>query len=48
LSQLRKATLFLLSIVFLFSIIVAAWFAGEDTINGIFAQIHIFQENPPI
>ncbi|MEI2578258.1 glycosyltransferase family 2 protein [Scytonema sp. PRP1] len=46
--QLRKATLFLLSIVFLFSIIVGAWFAGEDTISGIFAQIHLFQENPPI
>ncbi|WP_414585215.1 glycosyltransferase family 2 protein [Scytonema sp. PCC 10023] len=46
--QLRQATLFLLSIVFLFSIIVAAWFAGEDTISGIFAQIHLFQENPPI
>lgn len=46
--KLRKATLFVLSIVFLFSIIVAAWFAGEDTISGIFAQIHLFQENPPI
>ncbi|NJM72975.1 MAG: glycosyltransferase [Scytonema sp. RU_4_4] len=46
--QFRTATLFLLSIVFLFGIIVAAWFAGEDTISRIFAQIHIFQENPPI
>ncbi|WP_017319166.1 glycosyltransferase family 2 protein [Mastigocladopsis repens] len=46
--QLRKATLYLLSIVFLFSIIIAAWFAGEDTISEIFSQIHILQENPPI
>lgn len=46
--KLRKATLFLLGIIFLFSIILAAWFAGENTISGIFAQIYTLQENPPI
>jgi cellulose synthase (UDP-forming) len=46
--QLRKATLFLFSLVFLFGIILAAWFAGEDTISQIFSQIHFLQENPPI
>lgn len=35
----RKATLFLSSIVILSAIIVAAWFAGEDKINAIFAEI---------
>ncbi|ARV62392.1 cellulose synthase catalytic subunit [Nostocales cyanobacterium HT-58-2] len=48
LPRLRKATLVLLSIVFLFSVILAAWFAGEKTISGIFAQISVFQDNPPI
>ena len=42
------ATLLLLGIVVFFSIIITEWFAGEDRISIIFAQLQAFQENPPI
>ncbi|GAB1538910.1 glycosyltransferase [Scytonema sp. NUACC21] len=44
----KKATLFLLSNVIFVSIILVAWFAGEDQISQFFTQIHQLQENPPI
>lgn len=46
--KFRTATLVLLSIVVLSAVIVAAWFAGEGRISGIFAQVHTLQENPPL
>ncbi|MBD2773618.1 glycosyltransferase [Iningainema tapete] len=46
--QLPTATLILLSTVLLSVIIVVGWFAGEDTISVIFAQIYAEQENPPL
>ncbi len=46
--KIRYATLLLLSIVILSAIIVAAWFAGEDKINAIFAEINFLQRNPPM
>jgi len=44
----RAATLFLLSIIILSAIVVGAWFAGEDKINAIFAEINLLQRNPPM
>ncbi|MBE9208274.1 glycosyltransferase [Nostoc sp. LEGE 06077] len=38
----------LLSIVILSGLLVAGWFAGEMRINGFFAQIDIWQMNPPM
>jgi len=46
--KIRIATLFLFSIIFISAIIVAGWFAGEDKINAIFAEINFLQQNPPI
>ncbi len=46
--KIRTATLFLLSIVILSAIVVGAWFAGEDKINAIFAEINFLQRNPPM
>ncbi|AFY52651.1 glycosyl transferase [Rivularia sp. PCC 7116] len=46
--KIRIATLFLSGVVILSAIIVAAWFAGEDKINAIFAQINFLQRNPPM
>lgn len=46
--QLRTATLVLIGIVALSSVVVAAWFAGEGRISGIFAQVQALQENPPL
>lgn len=46
--QLRTATLVLIGIVALSSVVVAAWFAGEGRISGIFAQVHVLQQNPPL
>ncbi len=46
--KIRVATLFLLSIVILSAIIVAAWFTGENKINAIFAEINFLQQNPPM
>jgi cellulose synthase (UDP-forming) len=46
--KVRLATLFLLSIVILSGIVVGAWFAGEDRINAIFAELNFLQRNPPM
>ena len=46
--KLRAATLFLLSTIILSGAVVGAWFAGEDKINAIFAEINFLQRNPPI
>ncbi|BAY18875.1 cellulose synthase (UDP-forming) [Anabaenopsis circularis NIES-21] len=44
----RLVALMLLSIVILSGLLVAGWFAGEMTIDGFFAQIYIWQMNPPM
>lgn len=46
--RLQIATLVMLSMILFFSIVVAAWFAGEGTILEIFTRIHAMQEKPPI
>jgi len=42
------ATLVLLGVVAFVSAIVGAWFSQEGTVSGIFAQINIWQQNPPV
>jgi len=44
----RLATLVMLGIVAFSSLIVGGWFAGEDRIISIFAQLQNFQNNPPV
>lgn len=44
----RTATIVLVGIIACASLIVAGWFAGEGTIEGIFAYLHALQENPPM
>ncbi len=46
--QVHRATFFLLSIFVLFSVVIAAWFAGDDRISHIFAEIHEWQKYPPV
>ncbi len=46
--QTRLATLVMLATVGLSAAIVLAWFAGEGTISGIFAQLQFLQERPPV
>ncbi len=46
--QFHTATLILLGVVLLSGIIVAGWFAGEDRISGIFAQINYWQMHSPM
>ncbi|MEH1850762.1 MAG: glycosyltransferase [Nostoc sp.] len=46
--QFHTATLILLGIVLFSGIIIAGWFAGEDKISGIFAQINYWQMHPPM
>ncbi len=46
--KFQTATLILLSIVVLSSIIAARWFMNGGIITKIFAQIHVLQMNPPI
>ncbi|MEH1922564.1 glycosyltransferase family 2 protein [Nostoc sp.] len=46
--QFHTATLLLLGIVLFSGIIIAGWFAGEDKISGIFAQINYWQMHPPM
>lgn len=46
--QTRMATLVMLATVGLSAAIVLAWFAGEGTISGIFAQLEFLQERPPV
>lgn len=45
--QTRMATLVMLGIIAASGGIVLAWFAGEGTISGIFAQLQFLQEHPP-
>ncbi|AFY41092.1 glycosyltransferase [Nostoc sp. PCC 7107] len=44
----RLVALMLLSIVILSGLLVVGWFAGEMTIDGFFAQIYVWQMNPPM
>lgn len=46
--QFKTATLVLLGIIGLSSVIVAAWFAGEGSISRIFSYLYTLQENPPL
>ncbi|MFW9263998.1 glycosyltransferase [Nostoc sp. CALU 546] len=46
--RFHTATLILLGVFFLSGIIVVGWFAGEDKISGIFAQINYWQMHPPM
>ncbi|MGD1807603.1 glycosyltransferase [Dapis sp. BLCC M126] len=46
--KFRLATLLLIGGVTLLTIIMVAWFSGIGQIDEFFAQIHYFQENPPI
>lgn len=43
----RTATIVLLGITIVTSLIVAGWFAGEGKIKGIFTQVQLLQDNPP-
>ncbi len=43
----RTATIVMLGITILTSVIVALWFAGEGKIKGIFTQVQLLQDNPP-
>jgi cellulose synthase (UDP-forming) len=45
--QLQTATLVMLGIIGFFGAIATSWFLGEDNISGFFAQLHLWQENPP-
>lgn len=42
------ATLVLLGVVAFVSAIFGAWFFQEGTVSGIFAQINMWQQNPPV
>lgn len=44
----QLTTLILVSVVISSGAIVAAWFAGQGTINTIFQQLDALQENPPL
>ncbi|MHC0065438.1 glycosyltransferase [Nostoc sp. UIC 10890] len=46
--RFHTATLILLGVFFLSAIIVVGWFAGEDRISGVFAQINYWQMHPPM
>ncbi|OZH55064.1 UDP-glucose-beta-D-glucan glucosyltransferase, partial [Hydrocoleum sp. CS-953] len=46
--KFRLATLLLIGGVTLLTIIMVAWFTGIGQIDEFFAQIHYFQENPPM
>ncbi len=45
--QLQAATLVMLGMVGFFGAIATSWFLGERTISAFFAQLHLWQENPP-
>ncbi len=45
--KLKTATIVMLGITILTSVIVAGWFAGEGKIKGIFNQVQLLQDNPP-
>ncbi len=44
----RLATLVMLGVVAVSGLMVTAWFAGEDQITNIFAQLQRLQESPPM
>ncbi|MBE9167840.1 glycosyltransferase [Pleurocapsales cyanobacterium LEGE 06147] len=46
--QLQTATLVMLGILGFFGAIATSWLLGESTISAFFAQLHFWQENPPI
>ncbi len=46
--KLQVATLVTLATAVLACGTAGAWFAGERTISHIFAQLHVWQENPPL
>jgi cellulose synthase (UDP-forming) len=46
--KLQVATIVTLATAFLATGIAGAWFAGEKTISHIFAQLRVWQENPPL
>lgn len=48
LSRIQLATLVMLGTVMLAGSVVAAWFAGEGTINQIFQQLNRWQQQPPM
>lgn len=47
-SRLQVATLVVLGVVAFAGAIASAWFSGEGTVNGIFATINTWQQNPPV
>ncbi|MEG4111583.1 MULTISPECIES: glycosyltransferase family 2 protein [unclassified Microcoleus] len=47
-SRMPTATLVVLGAVAFAGAIVAAWFAREGTVSGIFATINSWQQNPPV
>ncbi|MDZ8108768.1 MAG: glycosyltransferase [Nostoc sp. DedQUE12a] len=47
-NQLHTATLVLVGIIFLFTIVIVGWFAGENRISEIFAQVNNWQMYPPM
>ena len=46
--RVQVATLVLLGIIAFVGTIAAAWFSGEGTVSGIFAEINTWQTNPPV
>jgi cellulose synthase (UDP-forming) len=44
----QTATLAMLSLIGFASVVVGGWFAGQGTINRIFDQLELLQENPPL
>ncbi|MEL7034936.1 MAG: glycosyltransferase [Cyanobacteria bacterium J06592_8] len=45
--RFHTATLILLAFISLFTVIMAGWFSGEQTISEFFAHIYLHQQNPP-
>jgi len=46
--KVPPATLIMVSIVLMAGVIVLAWFAGNNTIAGIFTQLQTIQKTPPL
>jgi len=47
-SRIQLATLVMVGTVLLAGLVVAAWFAGQGTINQIFQHLNQWQEHPPM
>jgi cellulose synthase (UDP-forming) len=47
-SRPQIATLVMLGIILVSAAIAAAWFSGQGSINKIFQQLNVLQENPPL